>query len=68
MSCPYILKFNGVFYHNDLPAIATPWMTHGNINEYLEKYADANRLRLVRLIFLPVQSNSSLCTSSLFSF
>ena len=26
VSCPYILKFNGVFYYNDVPAIVTPWM------------------------------------------
>lgn len=45
--CPYILKFNGVLYHNDMPAIVTPWMPHGNITEYLEKHPDADRLRLV---------------------
>ena len=68
MSCPYILRFIGVFYHNGLPAIATPWMAHGNINEYVENYADADRLRLVRLNIIPAQSNSSLRTSGLFSF
>ena len=47
VSCPYVLKFNGVFYHNDVPAIVTPWMAHGNITEYLEKHPDANRLCLV---------------------
>ena len=49
VSCPYLLKFTGVFYHNDMPAIVTPWMSHGNITEYLGKHPDANRLRLVSL-------------------
>ena len=49
MSCPYILKFDGVFYHNGVPAIVTPWMRHGNIIEYLEKHSDVDRLRLVSL-------------------
>ena len=49
LSCPYILKFNGTFYRNGVPAIVTPWMRHGNITEYLEKHADADRLRLVSL-------------------
>ena len=47
LSCPYLLKFSGVFYHNTVPAIVTPWMPHGHIIEYLEKNADADRLRLV---------------------
>jgi len=50
MSCPYILTFNGVFCHNEAPAIVTPWIAHGNISGYLEKHADADRLRLVSLI------------------
>ena len=49
VSCRYILKFDGVFYCNDVPAIVTPWMPHGNITEYLEKHPDVNRLRLVGL-------------------
>jgi len=49
LSCPYVLKFNGVFYRNDVPAIVTPWMPHGNIAEYLEKHPEADRLRLVSL-------------------
>ena len=53
VSCPYILKFNGAFYHNNLPAIVTPWMAHGNITEYLENYPDADRLRLASLSVLP---------------
>ena len=60
VSCPYILKFNGVFHHNDMPAIVTPWMSHGNITEYLQKTADANRLHLVNANFFQVQSISSL--------
>ena len=47
LSCPYLLKFNGVFYHNGVPAIVTPWMSNGNVIEYLEKHTDADRLRLV---------------------
>ena len=47
MVCPYILKFNGAFYHNGVPAIVTPWVPHGNITNYLEKHSDADRLRLV---------------------
>ena len=49
VSSPNVLKFNGVFYHNDVPAIVTPWMAHGNITEYLENHPDADRLRLVSL-------------------
>ena len=67
VSCPYILKFDGVFYHNGLPAMVTPWMAHGNITEYLEKDADADRLRLVSLVALPAPSNwltSRLCSSA----
>jgi len=47
LSCPYLLKLNGTFYHNGVPAIVTPWMPRGHIIEYLEKHADADRLRLV---------------------
>ena len=47
MSCPYILQFNGAFYHNGVPAIVTPWMPYGSIAEYLERHADVGRLRLV---------------------
>jgi len=65
VSCPYILKFDGVFYHNGLPAMVTPWMAHGNITEYLEKDAHADRLRLVSLVALPAPSN---WLTSLFSF
>jgi len=57
VSCPYVLKFDGVFYHNGLPAIVTPWMPHGNITEYLESHPDADRLRLVSLVALPAPSN-----------
>ena len=49
LPCPYVLRFNGVFYHNGAPAIVTPWMENGNINEYLEKHPEANQFRLVRL-------------------
>lgn len=49
VSCPYVIKFNGVFHYNDVPAIVTPWMPHGNITEYLERNHDADRLRLVSL-------------------
>jgi len=64
VSSPYILKFNGVFYHDDVPAIVTPWMTHGNITEYLENHPDANRLRLVRLHVAPAPKIDSLCICS----
>ena len=64
VSCPYILKFNGVFYYNELPAIVTPWMVHGNITEYLEKHADADRLRLVSLTSSLAPNISSLHTLS----
>ena len=47
LSCPYVLKFEGVFYHKDIPAIVTPWMPHGNITEYLVKHPDVDWLRLV---------------------
>ena len=68
MSCPYILKFNGVFYHNDTPAIITPWMPRGNITEYLEGHVSADRLRLVSLIIPRAPSFSSLQTPSPRSF
>ena len=68
VSCPYILEFNGVFYHNGSPAIVTPWMPHGNLIEYLENHTDADRLRLVSFIVLPARSDSSPHTSVLFSF
>ncbi|KAF9645571.1 kinase-like protein [Thelephora ganbajun] len=47
VSCPYVLKLNGVFYHNGVPAIVTPWMPHGNITEYLENNPKTNRIRLL---------------------
>ena len=47
MSCPYVLRFDGVFYRNDVPAIVMPWIPNGNITEYLHKNPDADRLRLV---------------------
>ncbi|KAF9647925.1 kinase-like protein [Thelephora ganbajun] len=47
VSCPYILKFNGAFYHNDMPAIVMPWVPHGNIIEYLEKHTGVDRLHLL---------------------
>jgi len=49
LSCPYIAKFNGAFYHNGVPAIVAPWMLHRTITKYLEDRPDANRLRLVSL-------------------
>jgi serine/threonine protein kinase len=49
VSCPYILKFNGVFYRNEVPVIVSPWVPNGNITEYLETHPDANRFRLVSL-------------------
>lgn len=60
VSCPHILKFNGVFYYNDAPAIVTPWMPHGNITEYVEKHADADRLDLVSSDFSSTLNISSL--------
>jgi hypothetical protein len=53
VSCPYVLKFDGVFYHKDVPAIVTPWMPYGNITEYLDRHSDADRLRLVNLCISP---------------
>lgn len=47
LSCPYVLNFEGVFYHNDIPAIVTPWISHGNIIEYLGDHPGADRFRLV---------------------
>ena len=68
VSCPYILKLNGVFRRNDIPAIVTPWMPHGNITEYLEKHPDADRLYLVNLNILQAPSVGSPYTLSLRSF
>ena len=68
MSCPYTLEFIGAFYHGDVPAIVTPWMSHGNITEYLEKHTDADRLRLVNLHPPAVSGIRSLRASSLRSF
>ena len=65
VSSPYILKFNGVFYHNDMPAIVTSWMSHGNITEYLEKHLGADRLHLVNSKAPPAPSVGSLRTLSL---
>ena len=59
ISCPHILKFNGAFYHDGVPAIIMPWMPHGNIAEYLEIHTGADRLRLVSL-----NSPASRCASS----
>jgi len=53
MLSPHILEFNGAFYHNNVPAIVTPWMRRGNIAEYLEKHTDVDRLRLVSLSVPP---------------
>ena len=49
VSCPYILKPHGIFYHNNVPAVVTPWMPHGTVAEYSEKHTDVDRLQLVRL-------------------
>jgi hypothetical protein len=69
MVCPYILKFNGLFYRNGVPAIVTPWMPHGNITEYLANHPNVDRLRLVSLdLFPPAPSISSPHPSSLCSF
>ena len=67
VSCPYILKFNGLFYHNDIPAIVTPWMPHGNITEYLQKHHGTDRLRLVSSDVPPAPSINSLYTFPLSS-
>jgi len=68
MACPYILKFNGIFYHNDVPAIVTPWVPHGSITKYLEKHIGVDRLQLVRLSVPPVLSvlHSASCRSVAF--
>ena len=62
VSCPYILKFDGVFYHNDVPAIVTPWIPNGNITEYLTGHPHADRLRLVNLNIFPASTIASLVT------
>lgn len=49
MLCPHILKLAGAFFHDDVLAIVTPWMSRGNIAEYLEKHPNADRLQLVSL-------------------
>lgn len=67
MACSHILKFNGVFYHNGMPAITTPWMPHGTITEYLEKHTDADRLELASLNLLSMPDFSSLHFLSLYS-
>ena len=56
VSCPYVLKFKGVFYHNDMPAIVTPWMPHGNITEYLEEHPEVDKLHLVSSNLLSSQA------------
>ena len=52
-SWPHILQFSGVFYHNDVPAIVTPWMPAGTVTEYLESHADADRPTLASSSVLP---------------
>jgi len=47
MSCPHILKFNGVLCHKGVPAIVMPWTPYGNVIEYLEKHDGVDRLPLV---------------------
>ena len=64
----YILKLEGVFYHNGVPAIVTPWMPAGNIIEYLGKTPDANRLKLASSSVLPVSGIGSLRVLSPSSF
>ena len=32
-------------------AMVSEWMENGNINEYIEKYRDANRFKLVEFYF-----------------
>ena len=68
LSCPYILKFIGVFYHNDMPVIVTPWVPHGNITEYLEEQPDEDRLPLVNPSAPAMPGTRSLRASSLRSF
>ncbi|KAF9789247.1 kinase-like domain-containing protein [Thelephora terrestris] len=55
VSYPYILTFQGVFYHNDVPVIVTPWMDNGNITEYLLQFPDADRLRLLLCVIKGVR-------------
>ena len=59
VSCPYVLELEGVFYHNDFPAIVTPWMPNGNITEYLRGRPDADRLHLVSLNIPPAPAVTS---------
>ena len=67
-SWAHILKFDGVFYYNGLPAIVTAWMPAGSITEYLEEYTGANRFELVTSSVLPVSGISSICSLSPSSF
>ena len=62
------LKFKGVFYHNGVPAIVTPWMPTGNITEYLGENPNANRLKLASSSVLPVFGIGSLCVLSCLAF
>ncbi|KAF9555647.1 kinase-like protein [Agrocybe pediades] len=50
ISHPNILPFYGVYHLDDERrrlCLVSSWMNHGNLNEYLCQYPDANRLSLV---------------------
>jgi len=44
---PNILPLLGVTMSETQLAMASEWMTNGNINEFMRAYADADRLGLV---------------------
>jgi hypothetical protein len=66
MSCPYILKSNGLFYRNGVPAVVTPFMPHGGTS--LNIRADVGRLSLASLDILPAPSIGPPNLPSLYSF
>ncbi|KZO99041.1 kinase-like protein [Calocera viscosa TUFC12733] len=54
---PNILELDGIYENMDLEessslTLVSPWMDHGNIEDYLLQYPGANRLQLVRDITL----------------
>jgi hypothetical protein len=59
MVCPYILKVDGLFYRNGVPAVVTPWIPHGNITEYLANHPNVDRFRLVSLGVSPAPTSAN---------
>ena len=46
-----VLPLIGVVMSEDQFAMVSDWMVNGNINEFVEKNPDANRLALVSFLF-----------------